>query len=238
MWAKGQDNYDDGKGGQNAYGVHPFALIQSKSATKFFGVFFKNSNAQTPIIKHNSDGTSTLSYITLGGALEIYFFVYGTAKEIIQQYHIVIGSPTLPPFWALGWHQSSWKYVNQSMVEDVIANYSKHDFPLETIWLDIPYMDGYADFSVDQKNFGGLKAMTNDLHSRNQHLILILDGGISAEDPNNKYFKAAKDASALIHSTVFNDTLYQEVWPKHTVFLDWFHSEAPKIWAQGLEDLF
>lgn len=104
MWAKGQDNYDDGMGGQNAYGVHPFALIQSKNPTKFFGIFFKNSNAQSPILKHNDGGTSTLSYITLGGAIEIYFFVYGSAKEIIQQYHNIIGAPVLPPFWALGWH--------------------------------------------------------------------------------------------------------------------------------------
>jgi alpha-glucosidase (family GH31 glycosyl hydrolase) len=35
--------------------------------------------------------------------LEIYFFVHGSAKEIIQKYHNIIGSPMLPPFWSLGW---------------------------------------------------------------------------------------------------------------------------------------
>ena len=32
MWANGRDNiYDDGLGGKNSYGVHPFAIIQTKN---------------------------------------------------------------------------------------------------------------------------------------------------------------------------------------------------------------
>jgi alpha-glucosidase (family GH31 glycosyl hydrolase) len=105
MWAKGQDSpYDAGLGGKGVYGVHPFILVQSQTKGDFFGMFFKNSNAQSPVLKYRSDGGSTLSYITTGGVIDIYFFVHGSAKEIIQSYHNVIGKPTLPPFWALGWH--------------------------------------------------------------------------------------------------------------------------------------
>jgi alpha-glucosidase (family GH31 glycosyl hydrolase) len=80
----------------------------------------------------------------------------------------VIGKPTLPPFWALGWHQASWKYQNQSMVEDVVGNYASKNIPLETIWLDIPYMDKFADFSVDTVAFPNLKNYTEKvLHANN-----------------------------------------------------------------------
>jgi hypothetical protein len=34
----------------------------------------------------NDDGTTTLSYITTGGNLDINFFFKGTAKEIIAKY--------------------------------------------------------------------------------------------------------------------------------------------------------
>lgn len=124
MWAKGQDSpHDDGKGGKGVYGVHPFILVQSKTPGDYFGMFFKNSNAQSPLLKFNTDGTSTLSYITTGGIIDIYFFIHGTAKEIIRSYHNVIGNPTLPPFWALGWHQASWKYQTLNDVKTVVQKY-------------------------------------------------------------------------------------------------------------------
>jgi alpha-glucosidase (family GH31 glycosyl hydrolase) len=42
------------------------------------------------------------------------------------------------------------------MVEDVIQNYATAGMPLETIYLDIPYMSNSADFSVDTVNFNDL----------------------------------------------------------------------------------
>ena len=68
MWAKGQDSpYDDGTGGKQVYGVHPFILVQGKKAGDFIGIFFRNSNLQAPYLSFNSDGSSTLHYITIGG---------------------------------------------------------------------------------------------------------------------------------------------------------------------------
>jgi alpha-glucosidase len=42
------------------------------------------------------------------------------------------------------------------MVEEVIDKYATNNFPLETVYLDIPYMDKYADFTVDKKAFPDL----------------------------------------------------------------------------------
>jgi len=70
MWANGQPSpYDDGTSGRKGvYGVHPFILIQGKRKDDFFGLYFRNSNAQTPIISFNdTTGGSKLSYITSGG---------------------------------------------------------------------------------------------------------------------------------------------------------------------------
>jgi len=87
LWANGQPTpYDDGSGSLQTYGVHPFALIQSASPGEYFGLYFRNSNAQSPVIKHGEGGKATLSYITTGGTLDVYFFFKGTAKQIIQQY--------------------------------------------------------------------------------------------------------------------------------------------------------
>lgn len=46
MWAKGADSpYDDGRGGKQVYGVHPFVLVQGSKKGDFFGIYFRNSNA-------------------------------------------------------------------------------------------------------------------------------------------------------------------------------------------------
>jgi alpha-glucosidase len=67
---------------------------------------------------------------------------------------------------------------------------------------------------------------------------LILDAGLSADNTSDVYFKMATERKALIRSYLFNDTLYTKVWANHTVFLDWFHSQAAVVWGKGLQDLY
>jgi alpha-glucosidase (family GH31 glycosyl hydrolase) len=59
------------------------------------------------------------------------------------------------------------------------------------MWLDITYLDKYADFSIDTKAFPDLKKLRDTLHDNRQQLVLILDAGLSADDLNNKYYKMA-----------------------------------------------
>jgi len=54
---------------------------------------------------------------------------------------------------------------------------------LEGVWLDIDYMDGHADFSVNKTAFPSIKNLTQWIQSKNMRMILIVDAGLSAEDP-------------------------------------------------------
>ena len=85
MWAKDPKNcsFDDGSGGKQGYGIHPFVMIQGFEKGDFFGIFFRNANAQSPLLKYNLNGGTTLSYITTGGQLELEFIFHGTPKTII-----------------------------------------------------------------------------------------------------------------------------------------------------------
>jgi alpha-glucosidase len=53
------------------------------------------------------------------------------------------------------------------MVEDVMANYKSYGIPLDVMWLDIPYMDGYADFSVNKTAFPDIKGLATNVHNNN-----------------------------------------------------------------------
>lgn len=93
MWANGRPNsYDDGTGGKQTYGVHPFALIQTKQKDEFVGIYFRNTNAASPIITHKTKADNvtadggTISYITTGGQMEVFFFLKDNAKNVIKAY--------------------------------------------------------------------------------------------------------------------------------------------------------
>jgi hypothetical protein len=82
MWSNGKEPEDQnpnlrGRGGLS--GVHPFVMFETAQTRRFVGIYFRNSNQMTPVLRFNDFGTSTLSFITIGGELEMYFFVQGTA---------------------------------------------------------------------------------------------------------------------------------------------------------------
>jgi alpha-glucosidase len=131
------------------------------------------------------------------------------------------------------------------MVEEVIDEYKKNEFPLETVYLDIPYMNNYADFTVDKAAFPDLIGLGKKLHDANQKLVVIIDAAVSAEDisENNKYYtQGNKDdifiKSGLYKSAKYNNNLITHVWPKQAVFVDWFHEKSSIMWNQGLYDLY
>ena len=168
MWANGQETpYDDGTGGKQVYGVHPFALVQTANKGEYIGLYFRNTNAMSPVIRYKDDNSAILSYISVGGQVEIYFFFKGTAKQIISQYQNLVGKPVLPPFWSLGWHAASYGYQTLTDVQTNIDGYSKAGIPLEGIWFDIEYMNKYADFSVDKTAFPDLPTFVSKLHANN-----------------------------------------------------------------------
>jgi alpha-glucosidase (family GH31 glycosyl hydrolase) len=45
---------------------------------------------------------------------------------VARLYQEVIGRPTMPPYWALGFHQCRYGYKDLQEVKDVVANYTKN----------------------------------------------------------------------------------------------------------------
>ncbi len=66
----GLDGLDEGRGRGGEYGVHPFLLVQTRKPQEYIGLYFRNSNAQVPIIRYSDkpeEQKTVLSYIALGG---------------------------------------------------------------------------------------------------------------------------------------------------------------------------
>jgi alpha-glucosidase (family GH31 glycosyl hydrolase) len=113
--------------------------VQTAKKDEFMGLYFRNSNAMSPVLYYTGESTSTLSFIATGGQLEVYFLFKGTPKQIIKQYQNIVGKPHLPPFWSLGWHASSSAYTNLTELANNVDEYAKAGIPLEGVWLDYPW---------------------------------------------------------------------------------------------------
>ena len=46
----------------------------------------------------------------------------------------------------------------------MMKNYTENQLPLDTVWLDITYMDAYADFSVNKTAYPDLPGLASTLH--------------------------------------------------------------------------
>jgi len=185
MWANGltdKDNMDNARGRGGHHGVHPFLLIKTKEAQKYIGMYFRNANAQLPIIRYGDKQETYLSYITLGGQIEVYFFISGTAKEVIQDYQRVFGKPQLPPFWALGWQEASQTVYNATYNADnqlnlmrTVAHYREHGLPLDTVYLDQNHMSKQRNFDIDPSMIVNATMLRRDLNNLNVKLVAYVD---------------------------------------------------------------
>lgn len=230
-------------GKQHLYGTHPFMMFKTND-NKFGGILFYNSNAQQVNIEFSNNGKSIITYRTVGGILDIYYIMAESADEVIRKYNNLVGKPALPPFWSLGFHQCSWQYNSTEDLMEVEDTYSSLQYPFDTIWSDIMYMDRYIDFTVDNENFKGLKEYVNTLHSRDLHFVPIIDAGVSIMAPKRgpNWYKIGNDGGVFIKSTKnpdnkFNGNLIGKVWPNFTAFVDFLNPGADDFWAKGLNEL-
>lgn len=141
----------------NHYAVHPYFM--AKSANGWFGVYINNAGAQDWHVANDPiEGEVKLTIKSVTGLGDVFIMLGNSANEVVKLYHnSIVGTPTIPPQWTLGWGQCRYGYQNTSKMVEVIDNYTQYGIPLDNMFSDIDYMDDYKNFEYDEKyNFGDL----------------------------------------------------------------------------------
>ncbi|XP_049633099.1 lysosomal alpha-glucosidase isoform X2 [Suncus etruscus] len=215
--------------GHNLYGSHPFYMVLEEGGLAH-GVFLLNSNAMDVDLQPSP----ALTWRSTGGILDMYVFLGPEPKSVVRQYLEVVGFPFMPPYWGLGFHLCRWGYMSSNMTLQAVANMTRAGFPLDTQWNDLDYTDGGKDFTFNQKGFGDLPAMVEELHQSGRHYMMLVNPGIGiSQHPGSyrPYDEGLRRGVFITNET--NQLLIGKVWPRLTAFPD-FTNPATVAWWEDM----
>lgn len=204
------------------YGAHNFFMIDSETLPVGFFIDFPGRVIFDMGFDHKDE-----IKVTIDGLDAKIYWIKGQSKlEVVSRFLKAIGKSYLPPRWAFGFQQSRWSYPNADAVREIADAFDSHDIPLDTIYLDIDYMERYKNFTVDQDKFPNFQDFVAEMKDRGLRLIPIIDAGCKIEDG---YFLHEAGVENKYYCVDENDKPFVgAVWPGKVHFPDFINPEARK----------
>ena len=214
---------------RSLYGSHNFLII---SGEETFGVFFDYPGRIEYDIGYKRRDTMVISADSSDMDIYIIQPEEGKYKElsIVKQFRRLIGKSYVPPMWAFGFGQSRWGYKTEDDIRQVALEYEKADIPLDSIYMDIDYMDSYKDFTVDKSKFPDLKQLSSDMKDKGIHLVPIIDAGVKIEKGYDVYEEGV--AENYFCKDKNGEDFIGAVWPGSVHFPDFLNPLA-RDWFGG-----
>ncbi len=242
MWNSDTPGYIEGT--DPIYQSIPFYIGWEEGAA--YGLFYDNSRRTTFDLGHS--GQDRAGYLAEGGLLDYYFFRGPSIRKVLGRYTELTGRMPMPPRWALGNQQSRYSYYPDSVVRKVAETYRAHDLPLDVLYLDIDYMNGYRVFTWDPQRFPDPARLTGDLAKLGIKVVTIVDPGVKYQpmagaapaeraDPGigeqeGSYYVYNQGVAHDYFLRRSDGRLYVgKVWPGKAVFVDYTRADAREWWG-------
>jgi len=242
MWTSDTPGYTEGT--DPIYQSIPF--YTAVDGGRAYGIFHDNSYRSTFDFGHT--GQENAGYSADGGAVDYYFFAGPSLRKILGRYTELTGRMPLPPLWALGNQQCRYSYYPDTVVEEVARQYRARDLPLDVLYLDIHYMDGYRVFTWDPSRFPDPAALLGRLARQGIKVVTIIDPGVkyqpadgAAPAPGAAPGRGAQKGGYHVFDEGMagdyflrqaDGSLYiGEVWPGKAVYVDYTREDARRWWG-------
>jgi alpha-D-xyloside xylohydrolase len=139
-------------------------------SSKGYGIFWNNTSRS----RFNNRFANYL-YISSEVADEIdYYFLYGPEfDKIVASYRDLTGQAPMFGKWAYGFWQCKNRYKSQDEILGVARKYRDLHIPVDNIVQDWFWWNRKGEF-VFNKNYPDPKAMVDQLHSENFHLMISI----------------------------------------------------------------
>lgn len=167
---------------ESLYAAHNFLVVRGQTC---FGIFVDTPGVVTFDIgyTHLDEMTITLAYPDA----VIYVFEGTRVLDIVKEFRRLIGRSYIPPKWAFGFQQSRWGYKTEEDIYRVVKMHRDDHLPLDSIYLDIDYMERYKDFTIDRERMPHFEKMVQDLKEDHVHVVPIIDAGVKVEEGYSVY---------------------------------------------------
>lgn len=222
---------------RSLYAAHNFIIVEGKK--EVFGVFVDTPSLVTFDIGYTNK--SILNVEVPEGDYYLYVIEGADPYEIVKEFRKMIGTSYIAPKWAFGYGQSRWSYMNEDEIREVVAEHKKNQIPLDSIYLDIDYMERYKDFTVDEKAFPEFEAFVKEMKDQDIHLVPIIDAGVKIEEGYDTYEEGVKNGYFCKKEN--GEEFVAGVWPGRVHFPDvlnddareWFGNKYKFLLDQGID---
>ena len=224
-----EPHHEEGK--TSLYGAHNFFIYDSRDCNDniCFGMY-----VDTPGRVEFDMGYSDPDEISIiFEDFDAYIYLLesdqpsGRIMDIVRQFRRIIGRSYIAPRWAFGLGQSRWSYMNVDEVREVADSYDEAGIPLDSIYLDIDYMERYKDFTVNDETFPDFKEFVSEMSGRGIHLVPIIDAGVKIEEGYDVYEEGVNGDHFVKKEN--GDLFTAAVWPGRVHFPD-FLKEDTRRW--------
>jgi alpha-glucosidase len=200
-----------------------------------YGIFFNTTYWSQFDIGADQPGVWRME--TCGPELD-YYIIYGpTPAQIIHTYTELTGRMSLPPQWAMGYHQCRWSYESEDVVQKIAHEFRQRRIPCDVIHLDIDYMNGYRVFTWSPKRFPHPDKLLRNLAEDGFKTVTIVDPGVKYE-PEADYavFDQGLEKDYFVRKAD-GQLVHGYVWPSKAVFPDFLRPEVRSWWADWHKNL-
>ncbi len=204
---------------RSLYGAHNFILISGK---KNIGIFVDTPGKVTFDIGYTKYDTIHIQPET--DDFELYIIENDTPDAVITEFRGLIGKSYIPPKWAFGYGQSRWSYFTSDEVREVVKKHRENHIPIDSLYLDIDYMERYKDFTINPDSFADFDELVKEMKEQHIHLVPIIDAGVKKEDGYDVY-EEGKANNYFCKDADGNDFVVG-VWPGKCCFPDMLNDEA------------
>ena len=221
---------------RSLYGAHNFIVVDGKER---FGVFVDYPGILTFDVGYTRH--SELKITASDWNLDVYVIEGEDVKDIVKQFRGLIGRSYIAPLWAFGYGQSRWSYMTADEVRDVVKKHRELGIPLDSVYLDIDYMERYKDFTLNDETFPDFAEFNKEMKEQNIHLVPIIDAGVKQEEGypvyeeglEKGYFCKKEDGTPFVAAVWPGKALFPDMLNKEA--RDWFGDQYKFLLDQGVE---
>ena len=221
---------------RSLYGAHNFFVVSGKET---FGIFIDYPGILTFDIGYTR--YSELKITASDWNLDVYVITGTDVKDIVHQFRQLIGRSFVVPKWAFGYGQSRWSYMSEDEIRDVVKKHRELQIPLDSVYLDIDYMERYKDFTLNNETFPDFADFNKEMKDEHIHLVPIIDAGVKQEEGypvyeeglKKGYFCTKEDGSPFVAAVWPGKALFPDMLNKEA--RDWFGEQYKFLLDQGVE---